>query len=85
MTGGTNSQGKKIVVAVIDTDFDINHEDLLGNIFTNEGEIPGNGIDDDGNNFIDDFFEFFVFSASHNKLRIDSHYLMLRVRAQKTL
>ena len=58
MTGGTNSQGKKIVVAVIDTDFDINHEDLLDNIFTNEEEIPGNGIDDDGNNFIDDFRGF---------------------------
>lgn len=58
MTGGTNSQGKKIVVAVIDTDFDINHEDLLDNIFINEGEIPDNGIDDDENNFIDDFRGF---------------------------
>ncbi|PIV83086.1 MAG: hypothetical protein CO150_09795 [Nitrospirae bacterium CG_4_9_14_3_um_filter_53_35] len=42
------------VVAVIDSGADLNHEDLAGNIWTNPGEIPGNGMDDDGNGFIDD-------------------------------
>ncbi len=54
MTGGTNSQSKNIVVAVIDTDFDIDHYDLTENIFINIEEIPDNGIDDDANGFIDD-------------------------------
>jgi subtilisin family serine protease len=45
---------KKVVVAVIDSGVDIEHEDLQGKFWTNKGEIPGNGIDDDGNGFIDD-------------------------------
>jgi subtilisin family serine protease len=43
-----------VVVAVIDTGVDYNHQDLSANIWTNPGEIPGNGLDDDGNGFIDD-------------------------------
>jgi len=43
-----------IVVAVIDTGVDYNHLDLAANMWTNPGEIPGNGIDDDGNDLIDD-------------------------------
>lgn len=43
-----------VVVAVIDTGVDIDHE-VCGNIWKNTGEIPGNGIDDDGNGYIDDY------------------------------
>jgi len=43
-----------VVVAVIDSGIDIEHEDLKGKIWTNEKEIPNNGIDDDKNGFIDD-------------------------------
>jgi subtilisin family serine protease len=43
-----------IVVGVIDTGVDYTHPDLAANIWTNPGEIAGNGIDDDGNGFIDD-------------------------------
>jgi hypothetical protein len=43
-----------VVVGVIDTGVDYNHPDLAGKIWVNPGEIPGNGIDDDGNGFIDD-------------------------------
>ena len=45
---------KDFVVAVIDTGVDYNHEDLRANMWHNPGEIPGNGIDDDGNGYIDD-------------------------------
>jgi len=43
-----------VVVAVIDSGIDIEHEDLKGKIWTNTDEIPNNGIDDDKNGFIDD-------------------------------
>jgi cell wall-associated protease len=50
-------QGKsaaKVVVAVIDSGVDIEHEDLKDIIWTNPGEVAGNGIDDDKNGYIDD-------------------------------
>ncbi len=44
----------RVVIAVLDTGFDVNHPDLVGNLWTNPLEIPGNNVDDDGNGFIDD-------------------------------
>jgi thermitase len=43
-----------VVIAVIDTGVNLNHPDLAAGIWTNPGEIPDNGIDDDTNGFIDD-------------------------------
>lgn len=43
-----------VIVAIIDSGIDIEHEDLKGKIWTNEDEIPGNGVDDDNNGYIDD-------------------------------
>lgn len=45
-----------VTVAVIDTGVDYNHEDLRANMWTNPNEIPGNGIDDDGDGYIDDVY-----------------------------
>ncbi len=44
----------EVVLAIIDTGVDYNHPDLAANIWSNPGEIPGNGIDDDGNGYVDD-------------------------------
>lgn len=48
------SNPSQTVVAVIDTGVDINHPDLQADIWTNPGEIAGNGKDDDGNGYVDD-------------------------------
>ncbi|MBZ0247206.1 MAG: S8 family peptidase [Cyclobacteriaceae bacterium] len=49
-----NQPSRTIIVAVVDSGVDIDHEDLRNVIWTNEGEIPDNGIDDDINGYIDD-------------------------------
>lgn len=47
-------EGKKVIVGIVDSGIDIEHEDLKSVVWTNEDEIPGNGIDDDNNGYIDD-------------------------------
>ncbi|MDY7076798.1 MAG: S8 family serine peptidase [Chloroflexota bacterium] len=45
-----------IIVAVIDSGIDYTHTDLVANMWTNPGEVAGNGVDDDGNGYIDDVY-----------------------------
>ncbi len=52
-TGGVTASGDTIVVAIIEK-ADLTHPDLLANAWVNRHEIPGNGIDDDGNGYVDD-------------------------------
>ena len=49
-----NKKSNSVIVAIIDSGVDIDHEDLKENIWINRDEIPGNGIDDDNNGYIDD-------------------------------
>jgi serine protease len=55
-TGGVTANGDTIVVAVLDSGVDLNHVDLRENSWRNWGEIPGDGIDNDGNGYVDDLF-----------------------------
>jgi subtilisin family serine protease len=45
---------RNVVVGVVDEGIQIDHPDLAANIWTNPGEIAGNGVDDDGNGYVDD-------------------------------
>ncbi|MEH2139170.1 S8 family peptidase [Nostoc sp.] len=65
--------GKGVVVAVLDTGVDYNHEDLKNNIWTNTKEIPGNGIDDDGNGYVDDVSGWNFADKNNNTLDKNGH------------
>ena len=61
------------VIAVIDTGVDYTHPDLTANIWTNPGEIAGNGIDDDGNGYVDDVHGYDFLNYDSNPID-DDHY-----------
>ncbi len=54
-TGGLTANGDTIVVAIIDDGIDLDHPDLVDNLWYNYNEIPNNGIDDDNNGYVDDY------------------------------
>ncbi|WP_197705457.1 S8 family serine peptidase, partial [Dolichospermum compactum] len=62
-----------LVIGVIDTGVDYNHPDLVGNIWTNPGEIAGDGIDNDNNGYIDDVRGWDFAYNDNNPSDVDGH------------
>ena len=60
----TQSSGSGVLVAVLDSGIQLNHPDLAANIWTNPGEVAGNGRDDDANGIVDDIHGANMFSLN---------------------
>ncbi|MDX1532335.1 MAG: S8 family serine peptidase, partial [Rhodothermales bacterium] len=60
--GGRSAHGDDVVVAIVDNGFDLNHPDLP--FWKNTAEIPGNGIDDDANGYVDDYDGWNAYSST---------------------
>ncbi|MFB2879592.1 S8 family serine peptidase [Aerosakkonemataceae cyanobacterium BLCC-F46] len=65
--------GSDVLVGVIDTGVDYNHPDLVDNIWTNPGEIAGDGIDNDGNGFVDDIHGYDFVNNDGDPFDDDGH------------
>lgn len=63
----------RIIVAVIDTGVNVNHQDLANNIWRNLGEQPGNGIDDDKNGYVDDVNGYDFYNNDSNPSDDNGH------------
>ena len=87
-----NKKGKTVIVAVLDSGMDLNHEDLDDVLWTNKGEKAGNGKDDDNNGYVDDIHGYNFLGESYNEqleyvrmLRLDVGNLAMRAKAQMKL
>ncbi|MBI4225612.1 S8 family serine peptidase [Candidatus Roizmanbacteria bacterium] len=67
-TGSTS-----IVVADVDTGIDRSHEDLNNNMWVNSAEIQGNGVDDDGNGYMDDYFGWDFYNNDNDPIDDNGH------------
>ena len=63
---------KTVVVAVIDSGIDTEHEDLAQVIWTNTGEVAGNGIDDDRNGYVDDLHGWSFIGSKNGNVHHDT-------------
>lgn len=70
--------GKTVIVAVLDSGVDWNHEDLKDVMWNNPGEIPGNGIDDDANGYIDDIHGWNFIGGKDGKNVVHDTYELTR-------
>lgn len=64
---------KDVVVAVIDSGIDLKNTDLKNNLWTNPGEIPGDGIDNEGDGYIDDIHGWNFYSNNNNIQDVYGH------------
>ncbi|EAZ81655.1 S8 family peptidase [Algoriphagus machipongonensis] len=72
-------KGEEVIVAVIDSGIDLDHEDIQEVIWTNADEKPGDGIDNDGNGYIDDIHGYNFLGESYNEQMEMARILRLKI------
>ncbi|HND89482.1 MAG TPA: S8 family peptidase, partial [Saprospiraceae bacterium] len=83
-------KGQTVIVAVLDSGVEVDHEDLKDVMWTNPGEIAGNGIDDDGNGYMDDIHGWNFLggkdgqNVNHETLELTREYVRLSKRFKGT-
>jgi subtilisin family serine protease len=70
-----NQPARDVIVAVVDSGIDIDHEDLKDIIWVNQHEIPGNGIDDDKNGYVDDVHGWNFIGGKNGDVDADTYEL----------
>jgi len=79
-TTGYTPGSKNVVIAIIDSGVDVNHPDLVYNIWQNSGEIKDNHLDDDGNGYIDDYNGWdFILNQPDPSPKFDGDYSFLGI------
>ncbi|MBI3951819.1 MAG: S8 family serine peptidase [Acidobacteria bacterium] len=64
---------EQVIIAITDTGIDYTHPDLIDNLWRNLGEVPGNGRDDDGNGYIDDYYGWNAIANNGNPMDDNNH------------
>ncbi|WP_026950736.1 S8 family peptidase [Algoriphagus mannitolivorans] len=72
-------KGQTVIVAVIDSGIDLDHEDLKSVLWTNPGEKPGDGIDNDGNGYVDDIHGYNFLGESYHEQLEAARILRLKI------
>ncbi|MBB6326345.1 subtilisin family serine protease [Algoriphagus iocasae] len=72
-------KGEEVIVAVIDSGIDLDHEDIKDVLWTNPGEKAGDGIDNDGNGYIDDIHGYNFLGESYNEQMEMTRILRLKI------
>ena len=72
-------KGEEVIVAVIDSGIDLDHEDIKDVLWTNPGEKAGDGIDNDGNGYVDDIHGYNFLGESYNEQMEMARILRLKI------
>lgn len=72
-------KGEQVIVAVIDSGIDLEHEDIQDVLWTNPSEKPGDGIDNDGNGYIDDIHGYNFLGEAYNEQMEMARILRLKI------
>ena len=74
-----NKTGKEVIIAVLDSEIDIEHKDIKKHVWKNEDEIPHNGIDDDKNGYIDDINGWNFLGNNKGENILNANYEYVRI------